>query len=231
MRHENKFVFPETLIDSVYKKIMMSKYFFSEIFTERRVNNIYLDTMTYKNLKDNLKGLQNRIKHRIRWYGDDFVIGEPILEYKIKHGELGYKEYYALPGFQFNKTFDYDKYLETIKNSEQARTPNYEIILNDLSVEIPSLFNSYLRRYFLSIDGNFRITLDKNIIYKSIDRKFFNAFSFSENKIVVELKYNNENILKACQIIQDLGFRISRNSKYVIGMKAIYYNDFNFDFN
>ena len=61
MRYEIKFVLPETFLHSVYNKILTSQYFFSEIFKERRINNIYLDTPTYDNLYDNLNGFPSRI--------------------------------------------------------------------------------------------------------------------------------------------------------------------------
>ena len=132
MRRENKFVFPETDLGSVASRILTSKYLFSEIFTERRVNNIYLDSMTFANLKDNLNGVQNRIKHRIRWYGEDITIRNPILEYKIKRGELGYKEYYSLPGFELDETFNYDIYLETINQLSEGKTPAYTLMYSNI---------------------------------------------------------------------------------------------------
>jgi hypothetical protein len=226
MRRENKFVFPETDLGSVRSSILISRFLFSEIFTERRVNNIYLDSMTFANLKDNLNGVQNRIKHRIRWYGDGLDIKKPILEYKIKQGELGYKEYFSLPKFKFDETFDYDEYLEVIYQHSKGRSPEDAVMYSEIQGEIPTLCNSYLRRYYLSGDGKYRLTIDKDITYKSIGRRFDGSFSFSEDKIVVELKYDDEHVKGVSRIMQDLGLRVSRNSKYVIGMQGIYFNNF-----
>jgi len=224
MRYEIKFVLPETFLHSVYNKILTSQYFFSEIFKERRINNIYLDTPTYDNLYDNLNGFPSRTKHRIRWYGGDSEVGDPILEYKIKKGQLGYKKYYSLPGFKFDINFNYDNYLEKIGKIILGHNGEYKIMLGDIRVEIPTLYNTFQRRYFLSGNGKFRITADRNITYKGVDRRFSNAYSFSQNNIVVELKFDDVNIGGAPGIIQELGFRISRNSKYVIGMRGIYFN-------
>ncbi len=229
MRCENKFVLPDSSLQAACNEILTSHFFFCEIFDERRINNIYLDTVTLDNLKDNLNGVPNRIKHRIRWYGDDTNVKAPILEYKIKKGLVGYKEYYALPGFKFDGKYDYDGYLEEIEKSKKTQTSNHKIMYREIYEEIPTLFNTYLRRYFLSGDGKYRITLDRNITYKGISKKFDNAFSFSENKTVLELKYENEDMEGAPRIIQDLRLRVTRNSKYVIGMRGIYFNDFDID--
>ena len=226
MRRENKFVFHETALGSVYTALLTSRHFFSEIYSERRVNNIYLDSMTLDNYRDNLNGVQNRIKHRIRWYGEVIKVEEPILEYKIKQGELGYKESYPLLGFVFDEAFRFEDYLSKITNNGRKLSPEEILMHSDISLEIPTLYNTYRRRYFLSGDGKYRITLDTGIYYKSFGGRFNNAFPFSEDKIVVELKYENEDTAGASRIMQDLGLRMTRNSKYVIGIKGIYFNNF-----
>ena len=147
MRRENKFVFPETELGSVTSSILTSRFLFSEIFTERRVNNIYLDSMTFSNLKDNLNGVQNRIKHRIRWYGDGLEIRNPILEYKIKKGELGYKEYFSLPDFRFDETFYFDEYLEAINLQAKEKSLKEAVMFHEISGEIPTLCNTGIPRF------------------------------------------------------------------------------------
>lgn len=226
MRHENKFVLPAEDYAAFHAQLLSSRFFFSEIYHERRVNNIYLDTEDYKNLFDNLHGVQNREKHRIRWYGDESSAGQPLLEYKIKQGSMGYKEYYALPEFLLDSSFDYNKYLAGVKKGINGKMALYAAMYHDISREVPTLFNTYLRRYFLSADGKFRITMDRCLRYKAINRWFDSLPAFTEEKLVVELKYENDDISLARAILQDLGLRLSRNSKYVVGMQALYFNLF-----
>ena len=88
------------LYHDIYNQILLSPAFFKEIYYERRVNNIYLDSFDYANYYANINGEQNRVKQRIRWYGDTFDAKTPILEYKIKHGELGIKAILRDAGFQ-----------------------------------------------------------------------------------------------------------------------------------
>lgn len=226
MRYESKFVFPLHMYADFETRLRTSRFFFSEIYYERRVNNIYLDTSEYKNYFDNHHGLQNREKHRIRWYGNGKAVDHPILEYKIKHGEMGYKEYFTMPGLTFDTSFNYDRYLEIIKQESAGKMPLYKGMYHDISEEVPTLYNTYLRRYFLSADGNFRLTLDRDLAYKMTNRWFNGLSGFSEDKLVVELKYENNDIHGAGKIMQELGLRLSRNSKYVIGMQGLYFNLF-----
>ncbi len=228
MRYESKFVFPAYAYGDLQARLLSSRFFFREIYQERRINNIYLDSADYKNLFDNLRGVQNREKHRIRWYGQQSQSNQPFLEYKIKQGELGYKEYYAIPSFSLDTTFDYNTYLDLIKRAARKKMAMDKIMYREIFNEIPTLYNTYLRRYFLSADEKFRITLDRVLKYKAANRWFDNLPEFRENKMVVELKYENRDISTAGAIMQELGLRLSRNSKYVIGMQGLYFNTFEY---
>jgi len=225
VRYESKFVLPAEMRDRFLNRVRSSRFLFSEIYWERRVNNIYLDTLEFKNLYDNLNGVQNRVKHRIRWYGEATRIKKPTLEYKIKHGELGEKEFYWLPELDLREKFNYDEYLGRIRAESDAAAPEINLMLADIAIEIPTLHNTYWRQYFLSADRNFRLTIDRDLRYGMMDRWFNSIATYAEDKIVVELKYNNPDIHKAGCIMQDLGLRTTRNSKYVIGMRALYFND------
>ena len=59
-----------------------------------------------------------------------------------------------------------------------------------------------------------------------VNRWFNGLTGFSEDKLVVELKYEKKDVREAGEILQELGLRLSRNSKYVIGMQGLYYNLF-----
>ncbi len=226
MRCENKFVFENSLYDEVLNKILLSPFIFSEIYYERKINNIYLDSHDYENYYANIKGQQNRIKQRIRWYGNTNHIDSPILEYKIKTGELGKKEYYNVPGFVLDKNYSYSDYLDIV--ADNLPENRYVQMYNEISEKFPTLYNSYDRRYYISYDNKYRITIDKNLVFTSIGETFTAPFSYVLDDIVVELKYNNEDIDGAQHILQHLNFRLTRNSKYVIGIRALYFNDINY---
>jgi hypothetical protein len=88
----------------------------------------------------------------------------------------------------------------------------------------PTLLNSYKRRYFMSADNKFRITLDYNLLYHKIDKRF-NTFNFKkptadENKII-ELKYGLQDDVLAHNISTEFPFRLNKNSKYVNGVNTL----------
>ena len=84
-RFERKFLttyLDEKELESILK---LNSFTFKEIFHTRYVNNIYYDTHSMDNYFDNVDGRDNRIKARIRWYGDlEQEVKSPILEFKNK---------------------------------------------------------------------------------------------------------------------------------------------------
>ncbi|SVC31011.1 uncharacterized protein METZ01_LOCUS283865, partial [marine metagenome] len=61
-------------------------------YPDRYVSSIYLDDSNYTSIKDNLTGLPNRKKYRLRWYlGNKEMNSEkqPNFEVKIRNGRLG----------------------------------------------------------------------------------------------------------------------------------------------
>ena len=229
MRYENKFVLDGFLYHDIYNQIMLSPAFFREIYYERRVNNIYLDSFDYANYYANINGEHNRMKQRIRWYGDTMEAKTPILEYKIKHGELGTKEYYEMPDFKLDASFIYSDYLALLPEHIKNFNEQYFEMYNDISQLMPTLYNTYDRRYFLSGDGKYRLTIDRNMNYSKISKTFAGQYFFNSRDIVIELKYDEDDVLGACELIQHFNFRLSRNSKYVNGVSGLYFNNIEFD--
>jgi len=87
-RYEKKFIIDQLCHQEIEQLIKHNPAMFSEIFYERRVNNLYLDSLDFTNYNENLSGITERLKIRIRWYGKVFgVIKKPTLELKIKKTE------------------------------------------------------------------------------------------------------------------------------------------------
>ena len=83
-RFERKFTIPDSYnLKHVESLIKRNTFLFREVFHERQVNNIYFDTAAYNDYFDNVLGVSDRKKIRIRWYGDTFgAIKKPKLEIK-----------------------------------------------------------------------------------------------------------------------------------------------------
>ena len=72
-QYERKFVIDYLTFEQVEDFISSNSFLFSEIYNQRQVNNI--------------EGLSERKKFRLRWYGDIYgEVKSPILEEKIKKG-------------------------------------------------------------------------------------------------------------------------------------------------
>ncbi len=57
--------------------------------------------------------------------------------------------------------------------------------------------------------------------FHKVGEVYYRMQEYKIDDIVVELKYKNEDALGAANIVQELGFRISKNSKYINGVSNI----------
>ena len=219
-RYERKFTVPIAFsIRTIEQFIKRNRSLFREVFYQRQVNNIYFDTVGYNDYFDNVLGVSDRKKTRIRWYGDTFgEIKKPVLEIKIKKGLVGDKWSYKLTPFTLDNSFTSKKIQDIFKTSNLPLP-----ILESVKMTLPTLLNAYQRKYFLSADNKFRVTLDFDLLYYKIDKRF-NNFNIKpnpdENKII-ELKYGLQDDTNANATATQFPFRINKNSKYVNGVNTI----------
>lgn len=215
-RYERKFALRDIDIDLAYTLLSIHPAQFKEIYSPRRVNNIYFDTYDFRHLHDSINGTSPRAKYRIRWYGDQKigVVDSAQYEIKMKKGDLITKYVFAMTPFSLP---------DMILTSDPSLVLHFVQGISSKHAEqvkgmVPSLYNSYLRRYFLSSDKKFRVTVDTNISSirlrecKRIDDRFA-----KNTPNVLEIKYLLRDDTAADSITSFLPFRLSRNSKYVSG--------------
>lgn len=219
LRCERKFLISELSAHEIEEVILLHPALFSPIHHERFINNIYFDNLEFLSFYETQNGITPRKKIRIRWYGDlRGQINEPVLEIKRKSGIVGKKYFHALPGFSFEKFFSDPKTLEQIMSAISI-----EGFKKELTLSAPALINRYHRKYFLSADGHYRLTIDSNI-------SFFPSESISpffENEVfepysVLELKYSHAKDDEANEITKHFPFRLTKSSKYVLGVFKVY---------
>ncbi|MBA64265.1 MAG: hypothetical protein CMG55_00540 [Candidatus Marinimicrobia bacterium] len=209
-RYERKFVFKNSNAKDIQTLVKLNQSGFHEIFHKRCIYNIYFDDLNFTNYYDNIDGVAKRVKYRIRWY-DDFFSGSKYanLEKKSKVGLLVEKESFPLPNFYLNKNVNMNYYLKQKRNDEELN------VINNSNL-FPVLINKYKRRYFLSRNKNFRITIDSNIEASRIKKNInFNPISQFNEKIILELKYDAKHDFKANLITKYFHTRLNKNSKYV----------------
>lgn len=218
-RKERKFVVTGSSITAVEFFIKSHPAMFFKPFPARFVNNIYFDSRDFHNYGDNVIGSAKRLKFRIRWYGEQFgYIEKPVLEIKIKKGLAGSKRHYKLAPFTFEPGFSQKEMKAMLAASNLPRE-----ISEILKHQSPTLLNQYHRKYFLSADRVFRVTLDHKLRYAKIG-KYQNAFMQRINNdrdVILELKYDTKWDEEANKISESFPFRLSKNSKYVNGVDEL----------
>lgn len=219
-RYERKFVFEHK--HPAYVEVIVKSHpaNFHEIFQQRHVNNIYLDKPELRYYSDNYVGNTNRQKVRVRWYGDTLgQVNNPVLEFKIKRGELGLKRSYPLPNFNIENGFN----AKQLKNIfEQADLP--ENVREEIIGLEARLLNRYTRRYFRSFDAHFRFTIDSKLEYYRFSPQhnlFLHKIPDYQN-VILELKYDTDYASEVSNITSKLPVRLSKFSKYVSGMEKLY---------
>ena len=216
-RLEKKFLIrnfsPEYLEDT----LSLLPFNFREIFAERNVNNIYFDTPYLSNYFDNIDGNFLKRKTRIRWYGKLFgEIVNPKLEIKGKQGQFGTKEFFSLPNFTIKRGISRGQIIEILESSDYGRIAKIKGL-------IPTLLNTYTRKYYLSEDKRFRFTVDKGLSYYSLNSKSYNFLDKNDDNqsVVLELKYDRDYEDIAEVITNKLPFRLTKSSKYIMGIERV----------
>lgn len=220
LRYERKFVTDRMSRHEVESIIKLHPAMFSEIYHQRFVNNIYLDTHSLASYFDNEDGVSERVKTRIRWYGGLFgQVTKPVLELKTKKGFLGGKLRSPLQPF----SLDHNCSLGLLQDVfAQSGLPG--LLREQLKSMGFTLLNRYSRKYFESADHKFRITIDFDLEYFRIDdsRNYFTERLSDRDKVILELKYNQEDDDRARYVTNHLPFRLTKSSKYAMGIQTLH---------
>ena len=218
-RFERKFLVHELSLAEIELLVKTNAAHFKRPFPARWVNNIYLDTPGFENFTANVEGAEERVKLRIRWYGDLYGTAErPKLERKGKHGLLGTKATAPLPPLDVQPGLaarDVDAYLRAADLDASLR--------DEALVQVPVLMNRYHRSYWLSGDGRFRLTIDSELEFRPLGR-FASPRLLSEvdeGAVVVEIKYDPDDDADAQRIAASFPFRMTKSSKYASGIERL----------
>jgi hypothetical protein len=217
LRYEKKFLGHGSTLAEALAMVRRHPAAFRETYPPRIVNNIYLDSPARHDYQDHIQGAANRSKTRVRWYGQESgAIERPALERKLKRGLVSGKETYALRPISINGTP-----LQSLLTAAFAEAGLPEMLQSVLRHREPSLFNRYRRHYFLSRDGNFRLTVDSELEFGGGPAS--NGSRTSQlnhcSMLIIELKFGLEQAEHAALVTDSLPFRLTRCSKYVLGIQ------------
>lgn len=211
-RYERKYIIQNVDLPSFIFEIQNNC--FLEVFKERKINNLYYDSINLDSIFDNIDGLSNRKKYRVRWYGDTFKSSLKQFEIKFKSEFLNSKKIINIGEFQIKNHNDFHQtYIRLLEILKENHLP----LFCEMNTKFLKLYNSYKRKYFLSGDKKIRITIDKEL-------KFYSPITknkFEEKSIIVEIKYDKDS-----KFINELkNLSLNKYSKYVKGVvSTTFYN-------
>ncbi len=207
-RFERKWLFRSNNYLALINSLIRSKLFFRTQYPLRKVNSIYFDTYDYKSIRENLDGVSNKKKIRVRWYGEKNTTKNPIIETKSKKGFETKKESMPIKELHDLKVFSL-KNLKILKETINSKLKQKKIIY-------PVLTTHYQREYFISLNGKIRATIDYDL--KSV---FLNNSSQVDiiknfkNICILEFKYSTGLDKYVRENLKDISLRLSKNSKFV----------------
>ena len=215
MRYEIKYIFNNDQL-SIFMKWMFSQSNFNKKHPNRLVNSIYFDDAFNTSANDNLAGISQREKYRLRWYNVE-VNKLSNFEIKRKVNKLNSKIYLKLE----NKY----KNLSDLTNSEIAYIFQKTIFEYDPQYNFdffPKLQVQYFRSYYyLNNDKDNRLTYDTNVLFSRASDIKISPIRYKCKYDIIEHKFTNENQKNNLRLsinnIQNQSF-----SKYIYGMDAIY---------
>lgn len=218
-RYEIKFVLNEVALSRLLSWVYLDTSCRKK-YPERTVNSIYFDDVDFSSVCDNLAGVPNRLKTRLRWYQSEKNqhTSIPVLEQKIKAGRLGVKSSVTINNL---KNVLYSSTFLTMTNiiKEEISTDHYA----SLEYLVPTLNVSYLRQYYEDNNG-LRITIDDEIKFNghfSLHHKLHNRRQIPYRSKIVELKFDPLIKDHVVDLIRPLSLTPVRHSKYLTGLAML----------
>lgn len=215
-RYERKFVLPQADYNHFMLMLKKSAYGFRQAYPERFINSIYFDDFDLTRCYENIDGVADRTKIRVRWYGEcNGVAPAPKLELKIKKGLAGTKEVYPLTDFDTKGNL-----------THLPRTAASHDLPADVKMMVrrvaPVIMTRYRRKYLISRNGRFRLTFDDKIRYFNAGHGFIRGQGVADADCIVEIKYSSEEDHDVDRISSLFPMRMNKNSKYVKALSSFY---------
>jgi len=209
-RFERKFSLSSFEFIQFEKQLMISDI--QVLYPNRTINNCYFDTINHNAYEESIEGYSEKIKTRIRWYGDLFGIKTPTLELKIKQNQSNKKELFKLFEVDIQKQIDWGNYSKKVINYLDS---THNLQLNEgLS---PVLINTYKRAYYTNFRKSFRLTVDSDLKFISPKGTFKNNKPITIERKIIELKFDNSELLTDFPLLSNLG----KFSKFTTGIQLL----------
>ena len=206
-RIEKKFIFPNQASDLV-KKILLGNNF-KKLYSDRYITSIYIDNLNFDSAKDNINGVNERKKFRVRWYDDD--LNKIYFEQKNKNNFFVWKNIKKLE-LDINKKNLINKIYELLSNNNKYINTNYNYKM--------VLKINYKRSYFISDQGEFRATIDTEINTSPV-LDFNQVIRLPETILEFKFSKNSESYFRDFFSLRGLNIRSKKYSKYIQSFIAL----------
>ena len=219
-RLEIKFVTYETEIPELVRWLRVHAAGFEVSYSPRRVNNIYFDSHEYFAYIENLYGSSNRTKVRYRWYGEHDYPVDGKLEIKCKRNYFSWKQYFPINLSSSTEGAPW----QSLRRTMLDQLPSHCTLWMDTH-PIPVIINRYYRHYYVTGDGRVRVTIDsQQTLYDQRYKPLPNVQHpmHDQGTTVMEFKFDRSDRVYAAQILQGLPLRVSRHSKYMMGVQSVH---------
>ncbi len=211
-RKEQKYLLHEAQAEAFLAA--MARYMEPDHFAVSAIRNIYYDTPDFRLIRRSLEKPVYKEKLRLRAYGDATAKSKVFLEMKKKYKGVVYKRRLSLPLARARQYMaDPDARLE---NSQIGREIDYfKQFYGDLQ---PAVYLSYDRQSWRSHDGSLRITMDRNILYRTEDLDLaspcYGETLLQPGQQLVEIKAPEAMPMWLVQLLEQNGIRQCSFSKY-----------------
>lgn len=213
-RYERKYIWPYANTATIERLLSSHAALFHQPYPPRWVSSVYYDSPDCALLQQNSLGMQTRIKVRARWYQQDDTSTKPHLEIKHKQAEMNTKHF-------FDIDFDHNSDKAIVQTWYDISPQVQQAVAEHVSISQllqPSLQNRYFRQYYESPSLQIRVTLDTQLAFKHPRQgSRFHSVGFS----IVEIKAGRKADLNISRIVSSLPLRVSKASKYEMGMRLV----------
>lgn len=215
-RYEIKFAVLDSDL-AYFENWLACQPYFRRSYPRRIVNSIYYDTPDFTTAIDNISGIADRAKYRLRWYGAEETTASRF-EIKVKKGRLGRKVSadVPLPASEFKalSSVDRDRLLMG-EESLREHLPSADPLQSVLLVK-------YTRDYY-ERGREIRVTIDRDLSFGDLSSGLAGGKQRRSTLAVnvIEFKFAPDDKDLAAEVMFGLPFYPVRNSKYMLGLSSL----------
>lgn len=213
-RFELKMVCEERALSEVLAELHRHPMGFRKLYRDREVQSIYLDTHAGRAVQENLAGISDRQKLRLRWYGQGVDWVKPQIERKRRRNLFGSKQVEVLSEEFAVRGVDRLTFMRRLC----AAVPDAWRCRIDAGLE-PAQWIRYQRQYYGSFDGAVRVTVDRQL--QACDLRDSWRIDWQRQTVlgrilVVECKAAMTREAELREVVRDLRLQVHRCSKFVM---------------